>query len=110
MSEVSVDVLSRALWRQTELEELVRHLALPYGDNEPVFAGADGRGTWDGEPLETARRLRELFRELVPGKVPAGVDQAWTQCAACGQWSCHRLLEGPGPHLEEGTGGTIPTD
>lgn len=89
---VATDVLGRALARQVELEALVRHLALPYGDNEPVFAGADGAGTRDGEPLEAARRLRELYLELVPAKLPAGTDLAWTHCPACGQWSCHRAL------------------
>ncbi len=79
--------------RQALLEALVRHLALTYGDNEPVFAGADGRGTVDGQPLELAARLRDLYRDLVPGKVPAGAELAWVECSACGQWSCHRVLE-----------------
>lgn len=97
MTDVGVDVLARALYRQVELEGLIRHLARPYGENEPVFAGADGLGTADGQPLEGARRMRELYREVVPGEHrPADAGARWERCPTCEAWGVVRQ-EAPGP-------------
>lgn len=91
-----------ALARVAELEALVRHLALTYGDAEPVFAGADGRGTIDGVPLATAAGLQALYRQVVGERLPADVALVWVRCTACGQWSCHRdLTDEPAIYLEE---------
>jgi hypothetical protein len=46
------------------LEELVRWLSLPFGENEPVFAGADGQGTLDGRPLGQAPQMHELWHQV----------------------------------------------
>ncbi len=62
------------------LEDLVRWLALPYGENTPLFATA----TWDGQPLETGKRMAELYAEVVGGRSePPRVGVAWTRCPTC---------------------------
>ena len=65
--------------RVEDLESLVRWLALPYGSNAPTFATAD----WQGKPLETGKRLRDLYAEVVgePEFERSGI--AWTRCPTC---------------------------
>jgi hypothetical protein len=63
------------------LEDLVRWLALPYGENRPLFALAD----WEGKPLDDGKRLEATYLSVVGEKSePARVGVAWTRCEMCG--------------------------
>jgi hypothetical protein len=64
-----------------DLEDLVRWLAIPYGDNSPQFAVAD----WTGAPLDDGKRLSALYQEVV-GETRPPVHTAWTQCPTCSMW------------------------
>ena len=67
--------------RIRDLEDLVRWLALPYGENRPLFATAD----WQGKPLDDGKRLEETYLSVVGEKSePARVGMAWTRCEMCG--------------------------
>jgi len=88
--------------RITVLEELVRWLSLPYGDGEPVFAGAvalpvgDGRGnmlgysvygTPDGQQSAQAAVMHTLWHQVVGREhVDPVADRVMIQCEACGLW------------------------
>jgi len=63
-----------------DLRELVKWLALPFGDNEPIFAT---KGV-SGETLETGVKLRDLYRSIVGEKEP--VRGIWFQCPTCNMW------------------------
>jgi hypothetical protein len=83
------DTIATLMGRLVNLEELVRWLSLAYGENEPVFSGADGYGTQNGLPLGSAPQMHTLWHQ-VTGTVHA--DGTWddktrTQCDHCGQWS-----------------------
>lgn len=65
----------------SDLIDLVRWLALPYGDNMPVFATE----LPDGRPLQDGRRLAELYLEVV-GDKRNPTPGAWRQCPSCRQW------------------------
>ena len=67
--------------RVKALEDLVRWLALPYGDNSPQFATA----TWEGAPLEDGKRLAAVYASVV-GETRPPVPTAWTQCPTCSMW------------------------
>jgi hypothetical protein len=67
--------------RIQDLTDLVRWLALPYGDNSPQFATA----TWEGAPLEDGKRLAAVYASVV-GETRPPVPTAWTQCPTCGMW------------------------
>lgn len=71
------------------LEELARWLSLPYGDNEPVFSGADGQRTLDGIPAGNAAQLHTLWHQVVGREHTDGPrqDSRWDQCDHCGHWS-----------------------
>lgn len=97
MSAVEVDATTALLVsRNLLLEELVRWLSIPYGDNEPTFAGADGRGTIragaDGEmvrdePSAHAQVLHTLWHQATGREhVPQEVDRMMLQCDHCGAW------------------------
>ena len=73
--------LVRAVARIGDLTDLVKWLALPYGDNSPQFATA----TWEGAPLEDGRRLAAVYESVV-GETRPPVPTAWTQCPTCGMW------------------------
>lgn len=71
------------------LEELVRWLSLTYGDNEPIFAGADGYGTRDGLPLGSAPQMHTLWHQVVGRVHTEGPTEnsRWSQCPECGHWA-----------------------
>ena len=71
----------RPMHLDRDLEVLVRWLALPYGENRPLFATAD----WQGKPLDDGKRLAETYLSVVGEKSePARVGMAWTRCPTCG--------------------------
>jgi hypothetical protein len=63
-----------------DLVDLVKWLAIPYGDNAPMFATAD----WSGEPLEDGRRLKAAWVSIMGPGEPPDPHRAWTQCPTCG--------------------------
>ena len=79
-----------------ELEQLVKWLALPYGDNSPIFATA----LPDGRLLETGVRMRAVYRAVVGDKQwTAGT---WVTCDCCGQMYVNtELLYEPVPDALE---------
>lgn len=107
MSTAEVDITTALLvGRITVLEELVRWLSLPLGDNEPVFAGADGRATANGQPLGHAPQMHTLWHQVMgteheepevvmvwdqAGGMMSPVDtRAWVQCECCKRWNVER--------------------
>lgn len=75
-----------------ELEGLVKWLAMPYGENLPIFATS----LPDGTVLETGLRQRALYRAVVGRK--EWVSGTWVQCSCCGQMYVRsELLEPPSP-------------
>jgi hypothetical protein len=75
-----------------ELEELVKWLALPYGENQPIFATS----LPDGRILETGVKMMALYRHVVGSK--QWVRGTWVQCQHCSQmYVKSELLEGSGP-------------
>lgn len=87
----AAEVVLSGYWRRTlRLEALVRWLALPYGGMEPIFAGADGWGTADGQPLPGAVELRDTYRQVLgEGEPVEGVERV--RCEACGLWHTARV-------------------
>lgn len=75
--------------RLVVLEELVRWLSLPYGVNEPVFAGADGQGLVNGTPAGQAGQMHTLWHQVTGTDHTDGPrdDTRWEQCPACKQWA-----------------------
>ncbi len=67
-----------------DLADLIEWLAMPYGDNEPVFATA----LPDGRPLDAGIRLQRIWRAVM-GEGRRS-DGAWVMCDACGRpWYVH---------------------
>ena len=81
MVPVVTEEFVRMNQRMIDLEDVVKWLALPYGDNSPQFATA----TWEGAPLEDGRRLAAVYESVV-GETRPPVPTAWTQCPTCGMW------------------------
>lgn len=77
------------------LVALVQWLALSYGTNEPVFAGADGLGTVDGVPAANAEELRAAYRAVVGVNEEPRAGDRWEKCAGCGHWGLVRDLPEP---------------
>jgi hypothetical protein len=72
------------------LEQLVRWLSLPLGDNEPIFAGATGEGTLNGLPLGAAPQLHALWHQVTDRDHDAegeSLARTWAKCETCGMWS-----------------------
>ena len=67
--------------RMGQLELLCRWLAMPLGDNRPVFATE----LPNGAPLETGRVLEQLFDEVVPAH-PRATPGVWWRCPSCDLW------------------------
>jgi hypothetical protein len=61
-----------------DLRQLVQWLALPYGNNMPIF----GTMLPNGDVLETGVKLKALYADVVGEKDPTA--GAWYQCPACG--------------------------
>jgi hypothetical protein len=71
------DAQQKRIW---DLEDLVRWLSLPYGENRPLFALAD----WEGKPLDDGKRLEETYLSVVGERSePPRVGVAWTRCPTC---------------------------
>lgn len=70
----------------TTLQDLIRWLALPYGDNAPIFATS----LPDGTPLETGREMEALYREVVGEKT--GTAGSWFQCPECGMMQVRSVV------------------
>jgi|HubBroStandDraft_6_1064221.scaffolds.fasta_scaffold242811_5 hypothetical protein len=67
--------------RERDLGDLVAWLALPYGENRPLFALAD----WEGKPLDDGKRLEATYLSVVGERSePPRVGVAWTRCEMCG--------------------------
>jgi hypothetical protein len=63
-----------------QLRLLARWLAMPYGNNDPVFAVE----LPDGRPLNTGLMLRDLYASVVgPAVFTPGI---WQQCPTCSHW------------------------
>ena len=106
MSETTVDVTTALLvGRIAVMEELIRWLSLPFGDNEPVFAGADGRASVNGQPLGHAAQMHTLWHQVMGTQhvepevyitvnadgTPTPVDsRTWVQCPTCNGWHVER--------------------
>lgn len=69
----------------TTLQDLIRWLALPYGDNSPIFATS----LPDGTPLETGREMQAMYREIVGEK--NGTTGTWFQCPECSTWQVRSI-------------------
>ena len=108
MSVIPVDVTTALLvGRLTMQEELIRWLSLPLGDNEPVFAGADGRATVNGQPLGHAEQMHRLWHQVMgtehiepdtllvlnPLGEPVPLDtRSLVQCPCCKRWNIERQV------------------
>jgi hypothetical protein len=68
-----------------ELEELIRWLALPYGDNEPIFAYSN----WDGTPIDSGARLRAVWHRVVGDTSKLNEHGTWVRCPHCGSYQVH---------------------
>jgi hypothetical protein len=66
--------------RLERLELLVRWLAMPYGENRPIFATELPNGV----PLESGAMLEALYTEVVGPKEPT--RGAWFRCPTCSMW------------------------
>jgi hypothetical protein len=78
--------------RAEELELLVLWLAMPYGENQPIFATA----LPDGRVLETGVKLQALYRQVVGEK--QWTHGIWVQCPCCSQMYVQsETLETVGP-------------
>jgi len=88
VSQVEVDgTIALLMGRIAVLEELVRWLSLGYDVNEPVFAGADGQGSANGQPLGSAPQLHTLWHQVVGREhVEPAVDRQMISCPTCGHW------------------------
>jgi hypothetical protein len=78
------------------LEDLIRWLALPYQDGEPIFSAAaltDGLMPV-GREIEMGTSLRELYREVV-GTSGDPVQGQWRECPCCGRWSVDNSVSHP---------------
>lgn len=69
-----------------KLEGLCRWLALPFGDNVPVFAKA----LPDGRPLETGIMMEALYKEVMGPRDYQPTAGHWVQCPACHKMSVER--------------------
>jgi len=67
---------------EIDLRDLVRWLAIPYGDNSPQFATAD----WNGEPLEDGKRLQAVYESVMGKPKEPAPHTAWTKCPTCSMW------------------------
>ena len=76
-----------------DLVELVEWLAMPYGDNRPVFATE----LPDGRPLDTGVKLERLFTAVMGEK--RETPGAWVQCEECRAW--HVAFPGSDRHLTD---------
>jgi hypothetical protein len=90
------DAVVAMMSREARLEALVRWLALPYGDNVPVFATQ----LPDGRTLATGVMLRDLYTSLMGPSTPT--SGTWQQCPTCQRWDIHSALL---PAAEGGIGG-----
>jgi hypothetical protein len=73
-----------------QLKLLCRWLALPLGDNRPVFATE----LPDGTPLETGRNLEALFDQVCPIH-PRVTPGTWWRCPSCDLWQIRSDLPTP---------------
>lgn len=72
------------------LEELARWLSLTFlPENEPIFAGATGEGTMNGQPLGQAPQLHALWHQVTGTAHTDGPrsDAVWVPCPECGHYS-----------------------
>jgi hypothetical protein len=78
------------------LEDLIRWLALPYQDGEPIFSAA--ALTSDlmpvGREIEFGDSMRDLYREVV-GTSGDPVPGIWRECPCCGRWSVDNSQSSP---------------
>ena len=75
---------------EADLLDLIRWLALRYGDNEPVFAVETA---FSGQPLPEGVRRQATWQAIFGEKTPPPSGLAWRQCPECRQWYVHS----PGP-------------
>lgn len=88
--------LSEAAWVKyaDRLEEMVKWLAMTYGDNVPVFATA----LPDGTPLTTGIMLEALYKEVVGHRDWQPSSGYWVQCTECSTMYVHHAdLSEPSP-------------
>lgn len=96
--EEMAGLVKEGLDYQDRLRLLVKWLAMPYGDNVPIFAKA----LPDGTPLETGIMLEGLYKDVMGQREWSPTAGYWVQCHECGSMYVLRTdLEEPTPFCAE---------